>query len=1014
MNRKLPKIDSRDSALIYVQALGLARHYCPEWENAAQDAPDKEDIGLVLLALLSRLVETVIGQVNRIPEKHQLAFYDFAGMDHLPPEQAVAPLTFALAEGKSEACVPERTRVSSSLDPTVVFETMEALTAVKFGVKAVYSLNPWQDTYADHREEVNGSETGFALFNGNRGIEHALYLADTMFDFKTPVNATIRFSGDIIDFKTYFSEWSDGGGNPLSSQPEINVAALSVTFKNLTIPKTVKDGKEANWLVVKPAGPLTSGGNAILPQFNGISLNVSANGIKIDNVFCNDSPIDVKKGFSPFGQTPKRGDALYISCGEAFSRKGATISIVVDLKGGTADAGTTLVWEYWNGSKWTALSILSDTTNKFTSTGSALEVKFTGETISAAEINGVPGMWIRVRIDSGGYGGPGGYAVEPVANVINSLTAITDQGVKNTVISALTNANIALGGLYKAPSYNPPFINAISCAVSFSSESSGRTIRACKKYNNFHFENIDVNLISESNRLKPFETAPAENPAVYIGFEEYPVNKPLSLYFSQKSRTYGIESTKINKPGYTLFSDSDMVRGLVWTYHNGSNWQKFSIEDGTGHFIKSDMIKFVVPSDIKKKTEFGVELYWIRVSLKEGSWYELPVLSGIFANTVWAENASVIKNETLGSSNGQPNQIFRFSSKPVLGNQIVEIKEPGIPTTDELAEIMNDEDADPVRLIKNDSGDIREIWVRWKEVNSLAQSTPVSRHYIIDRVEGQIVFGDGIRGMIPPALPNTILAREYKSGGGRKGNQLKDMITVMKSAIPGVKKVSNRDSASGGADLETISNVVTRAPFSLKNSGRAVIKEDFEWLAREASPDVSKARCVNNGHEIKVIIAPRYDTGVIYPEPGLLEQVSSYLQDRAFLMVKDRVKVVGPAYRRIDVEATVVPVHLSESAIVADRVERKLRGFLHPITGGGDNGLGWDFGQGIYISEIAALIEDVEGVDHITALALKKLVSPGVAEEASISGNTRIAIGDAELPYAGNILVHIIGIGGAD
>ncbi|MDH4233464.1 MAG: hypothetical protein OEW04_15715, partial [Nitrospirota bacterium] len=85
MNFNAPLIDERKVQQIYEQALELAKKYCPEWSNVKGSTQDPDDLGIVLLKLFSKLTETVIGQVNRIPEKHLLAFYDFIGIDHMPP-----------------------------------------------------------------------------------------------------------------------------------------------------------------------------------------------------------------------------------------------------------------------------------------------------------------------------------------------------------------------------------------------------------------------------------------------------------------------------------------------------------------------------------------------------------------------------------------------------------------------------------------------------------------------------------------------------------------------------------------------------------------------------------------------------------------------------------------------------------------------------------------------------------------------------------------------------------------
>ena len=42
------------------------------------------------------------------------------------------------------------------------------------------------------------------------------------------------------------------------------------------------------------------------------------------------------------------------------------------------------------------------------------------------------------------------------------------------------------------------------------------------------------------------------------------------------------------------------------------------------------------------------------------------------------------------------------------------------------------------------------------------------RHYVLDRASGRLSFGNGQQGMIPP-LNETIMAKEFQSGGGAAG-----------------------------------------------------------------------------------------------------------------------------------------------------------------------------------------------------------------------------------------------------
>ena len=107
------------------------------------------------------------------------------------------------------------------------------------------------------------------------------------------------------------------------------------------------------------------------------------------------------------------------------------------------------------------------------------------------------------------------------------------------------------------------------------------------------------------------------------------------------------------------------------------------------------------------------------------------------------------------------------------------------------------------------------------------------------------------------------------------------------------------------------------------------------------------------------------------PSFGLREKVRSYLEQHApaDLMDGHRIRVVGPSYLPIDVTATVAPKDLSESGKVEQAAHDALEEFLHPLYGG-PGGLGWDLGRNVFVSDIAAVLGDVDGVDYVEELAI--------------------------------------------
>src|SRR5262249_34889482 len=82
-----------------------------------------------------------------------------------------------------------------------------------------------------------------------------------------------------------------------------------------------------------------------------------------------------------------------------------------------------------------------------------------------------------------------------------------------------------------------------------------------------------------------------------------------------------------------------------------------------------------------------------------------------------------------------------------------------------------------------------------------------------------------------------------------------------------------------------------------------------------------------------------------------------------------QVTVLGPTYRPVGVAALVTPRVRGEAGVVSARVRASLERFLHPLTGGPE-GHGWDFGRDVFLSDVAAILEAVPGVDYVRQLDL--------------------------------------------
>jgi hypothetical protein len=382
---------------------------------------------------------------------------------------------------------------------------------------------------------------------------------------------------------------------------------------------------------------------------------------------------------------------------------------------------------------------------------------------------------------------------------------------------------------------------------------------------------------------------------------------------------------------------------------------------------------------------FGRPLDWVRARLKADGAPARRELNGIYLNAGWALQVQTIHNELLGSGAGQPNQTLFFTQTPVLPGEQIEVRElVGARAEVELPilrEALLEEGLteDDIRTVTNRrTGRVTEVWVRWQPRRHLYFSGPDERHYVLERARGRLIFGDNQHGRIPPAGSNNIRARRYRAGGGLAGNVGPDTITQLLGPAPAVQAVTNPRAADGGAEGEVTAAVKSRGPQTLRHRGRALSAGDYEALAREASPGVAAVRALPatapNGRPapgwVTVIIVPQSQAAQPQPSFELRRQVHDHLARRAPVTVAaERITVVGPTYRPIGVAATIAPRQASEAGLVEERVAAALATFLHPLSGGPE-GQGWPFGRDVYLSDVAAFVEAVDGVDYVAQLDL--------------------------------------------
>ncbi|MFW6182511.1 MAG: putative baseplate assembly protein, partial [Chloroflexota bacterium] len=525
-----------------------------------------------------------------------------------------------------------------------------------------------------------------------------------------------------------------------------------------------------------------------------------------------------------------------------------------------------------------------------------------------------------------------------------------------------------------------------------------------REYVSFEARRVERGL----ENVAAFSDRPQEGDALYFGFSNDVSHHILGFELAcDPSGGAGIDPSL---PPY------------IWESSTGSlddPWQPCQLDDGedtTQGLNVSGRVRLHLP-EIGKARIDDHNLYWVRLRLR----YENEFTNGMrpYRNTprldqvnvsswggsTYASHAEVIKQEALGESDGSPGQTFSLQATPVLQRE-------------EHEHLLVYENGQPVP---------------WTEVPDFSQSGPEDRHYTLDSNSGELRFGPAVRqpdgdmrryGRIP-ARGARLVFRSYRSGGGLEGNVQAGVLNTLKTAIPYISEVNNREPAVNGLDAETVEAAAMRVPALLRSRERAVTEADFEFLTRQALRDTGwdrhRVKCLQPRPsresrvipgQIYVLIIPHIADAerLLRPTQEDLELKRDETYDRlvAYLnrrrLLTSRLDIREPVYHWVAVRAAVRADASTNHARVEDAVLERLYRFLNPLVGGPD-GKGWPFGRNLVISDVYQALQGVPGVEFLSKIEIFVTTAGDgprgeAVETVDVVGHGTIASGIHEVTFA--------------
>lgn len=504
-----------------------------------------------------------------------------------------------------------------------------------------------------------------------------------------------------------------------------------------------------------------------------------------------------------------------------------------------------------------------------------------------------------------------------------------------------------------------------------------------------------------------FGDRPESGDEFYVGFENDPLDQEDTLSVTVDFHDEGLPDPASHGDESPEFDPS---MDVVWEYcgnyyavEDDRAWEPFEVvSDGTDAFYRGGTVTLAAPDEWEPEG-WGVdehELFegdpgtvWIRCRL-EGEGYEVPPqFDSVKLNVTQASHRATVERELLQRDRRErtpedlSEQRYHFEHAPVLEAEI------------------------------SVGGE------RWEEVEGLEASGPTDRHYVLNRAEGVVEFGDGLNGKLPEPTQE-VVAERYVYGGGEEGNVPESSTwrfsEVSREVAEGVKlmdvEVTPEGDATGGRDAESLEEAFRRIKRDLQTPYRCVTAEDIKYVAT-STPGLRFGRSTvlvesnedareDRPPEVRVVVVPYTPPDVRGADPseGFVEAVQDHVDEHRLLA--DRVTVEPPTYVGLDLEMEVRATGWQLQAAAEEAIESAIAEYVDPIRG--YEGEGWPFGRTLYRDELEDVVEDIDWIDAVRELSVR------ARGNATLDSEENVKVDDDSLFTVENLAVEIVTISGDD
>ena len=925
---KVPILDNRTKREIYAQMIALAKQYVPQWNTEGE-----EDVGTLLYQIFAEQLEDTIKQYNKLPYRNMLSFLNLLGADTLPGTPATGYATVYMNPGEYHGvAIAKGTRLFAEKEgkERVLYETENSFLAVPNSIEAIYCTTGDKSCIVSAYEAHEKEQKQMVLFDFDeeKNLQQYCILLSSKDIFYVSPQGEIEIAllhdkkqymakrtADILadKYKTKWEALTEAGWRAVDAVKSIDTSVVLKTGFEIPFLMEEQTKQQGRWLrcsfLQKTDMPIA---------VTEIRIAAVCRHLEASALQYNDLTIKEEEGL-PFGERFSVYDAFYINAQEAFCKKNAsiTIDIAISHREGRYDD----VIPIQRPVKWK--SILSE--------AAVQPPEKLPITIQEVVWEYWNGMGWSPLYPNGKYNDF--FAGEEDKR--EQMTFCCPYEMEEMLVGAKKGYWIRARILHitnlfaQQQYYNVPVLEQIS--ISYHAMEP-------KALPDFFFIKKDMETIlknpKQSSEITLLPQKEAGQPACYFSLSRPMQGGPIQLFFQNA------KANAAKRPA------------IKWEYFGEQNgaekWIGLQLLDETMFFSQSGFITYMIQFPMKKKKLFQKNSFWLRAVNTDGAYeresIEKPCLSAIYFNTV-----KIIQQETMEEAYFYILPEQQHKKCTLLFGNITKLEVY-------IKEKQDDDFSEPQ-------------WVKWQETDSFLHCNERSRVYLPDRKKGEVVFGDGKRGKIPPSAQEPTIRISYCVCRGEEGNCSAKELTDFADAVAFVDYVTNHNEISGGCDVENTEAALQRSKNMLKIQQRAVSAEDYELICKQENRNVIQVKALPSTDKRAFTLA------VLPREIGkgdgffakMKNQLKKMLLQKAPVTIASRIDIIQVKYIAYCIKAEVAIDDYEAYQKVYALIEKRLSEYLNPITGNFDK-KGFAIGELPTTVKIRNLIKTIEHIRQIIVL----------------------------------------------